>query len=39
MSLDVYLDWVAGFYPEQMRRIRKAFDVAREARAKNDLRL
>jgi ankyrin repeat protein len=31
-SLDIYLDWVAGFYPEQMRNIRKAFDGEREAR-------
>jgi ankyrin repeat protein len=34
-SLDIYLDWVASFYPEQMRRIRKAFDAEREARANN----
>ena len=32
-SLDIYLDWVASFYPERMRRIRKAFDDTREARA------
>jgi ankyrin repeat protein len=31
-SLDIYLDWVASFYPEQMRRIRKAFDAERETR-------
>jgi ankyrin repeat protein len=31
-SLDVYLDWLASFYPERMRRIRKAFDTEREAR-------
>jgi len=35
-SLDIYLDWVASFYPEQMRRIRKAFDAERETRAGND---
>jgi ankyrin repeat protein len=35
-SLDIYLDWVASFYPEQMRRIRKAFDAERETRARND---
>jgi|SRR5271163_757615 len=33
-SLDIYLDWVASFYPEPMRRIRKAFDDTREARAR-----
>jgi ankyrin repeat protein len=32
-SLDIYLDWVSSFYPEQMRRIRKAFDDTREARS------
>jgi ankyrin repeat protein len=37
-SLDIYLDWVASFYPEQMRRIRKAFDAEREARARNERR-
>jgi ankyrin repeat protein len=31
-SLDVYLDWLASFYPERMKRIRKAFDSEREAR-------
>jgi ankyrin repeat protein len=38
-SLDIYLDWVASFYPEQMRRIRKAFDIARETREGNAERL
>lgn len=37
-SLDIYLDWVASFYPEQMRRIRKAFDVERVARAEKERR-
>jgi ankyrin repeat protein len=37
-TLDNYLDWVARFYPERMRRIRKAFDNTREARAANDHR-
>jgi ankyrin repeat protein len=32
-SLDVYLDWLASFYPERIRRIRKAFDAERETRA------
>ena len=32
-SLDIYLDWVASFYPEQMRRIRKAFDDTRLIRS------
>lgn len=31
-SSDIYLDWVASFYPEQMRRIRKAFDAECETR-------
>jgi ankyrin repeat protein len=31
-TLDVYLDWVASFYPERMTRIRKAFDCERENR-------
>ena len=35
-SLDIYLDWVANFYPERMRRIRKAFDDTREARASSE---
>lgn len=26
-SLDVYLDWLSGFYPERMKRIRRAFDL------------
>ena len=33
-SLDIYLDWLASFYPERMRNIRKAFDAEREARKK-----
>ncbi|HEY1742035.1 MAG TPA: ankyrin repeat domain-containing protein [Granulicella sp.] len=34
-SLDIYLDWLASFYPERMRRIRKAFDIERDARARD----
>jgi ankyrin repeat protein len=30
-SLDVYLDWLSSFYPERMKRIRKAFDSQRSA--------
>jgi ankyrin repeat protein len=32
-SLDSYLDWLAVFYPERMRNIRKLFDAARTDRA------
>jgi len=28
-SLDAYLDWLSTFYPERMKRIRKAFDSRR----------
>lgn len=37
--LDIYLDWVASFYPVQMWRIRKAFDDTREARGLTEQRL
>jgi ankyrin repeat protein len=33
-SVDVNLDWLARFYPERMRRIRKAYDAERAARAR-----
>jgi ankyrin repeat protein len=37
-SLDRYLDWLASFYPERMRRIREAFDAEHEASSRNGQR-
>jgi ankyrin repeat protein len=36
-SVDVNLDWLAKFYPDRMRRIRKAYDAERESRALRSL--